>query len=109
MYVRQDGILIVRSDFAGTQVSSKVALGSGWHTIELCGSIGTAGTWSLYRDGVKVVDRWTANAGTANIVRIQIGDTAVGKTWTGNLDDEAEAGDGLAGLGHRRDAPRCAR
>jgi hypothetical protein len=80
-----NGVLRVRSDVSGVLSPPTVALGTGWHAIELCGTVGTAGTWDLYRDGVKVLDQWVANTGTTPIGRVGIGDTAV-KTWTANLD-----------------------
>jgi chitodextrinase len=86
VYASASGILFVRSDFAASQLSSGVALGTGWHHLELCGTVGPAGTWDLYRDGVKIVDAWTADTGSDPVGRIQIGDTAA-KTWTVNFDD----------------------
>jgi beta-propeller uncharacterized protein DUF5122 len=81
------GRLIVRSDFAGTQLSSLVLLPSGWNRIELCGSsVTTSGTWDLYLNGLKIVNAWPANTGVDPVGRIQIGDTAA-KTWTANWDD----------------------
>jgi chitodextrinase len=86
VYVNAAGTLLVRSDFAATQVSSGVALGTGWHNLELCGTTGAAGAWDLYRDGVRVVSGWVADTGPDPIGRVQIGDTAA-KTWTANFDD----------------------
>jgi glycosyl hydrolase family 26 len=80
------GVLQIRSDVSGTQKSSGVAMGSGWHSIELCGTVGTAGSWDLYRDGVRIVTAWVANTGTTPVGRIQIGDNAA-KTVTMNIDD----------------------
>ena len=81
------GRVIVRSDFAGTQVSSLQSLAPGWNRVELCGSdISGGGVWDLYLNGVKVVNAWAANTGTVPLGRIQIGDTA-NKTWTANFDD----------------------
>ena len=84
-FVNTSGVLVARSDFAGTQQSSGVALGSGWHNVELCGTVGSSGTWDLYRDGVKIVNAWTADTGTTPVGRVQIGDTNA-KTWTINFD-----------------------
>jgi len=86
VYVATNRVLWVRSDAAGTQRSSgaTVALNT-WHTIELCGTVGTTGTWTLYLDGVQRGTPWQANTGTTPIGRIQIGDTAA-KTWTINFD-----------------------
>ncbi len=86
VFASATGILSTRSDVSGAQFSSGVALGSGWHHLELCGTVGTAGAWDLYRDGVKIVNGWVANTGTTPIGRIQIGDTAA-KTFTINWDD----------------------
>ena len=82
----KSGVLVFRSDVSGVQRSSGVALGSGWHNVELCGTVGSAGAWDLYRDGVKIVNGWVANTGSTPIGRIQIGDTAA-KTFTANWDD----------------------
>ena len=38
-----------------TTRTTTTALGTGWHNVELCGTVGTDTTWNLYRDGV--VDR----------------------------------------------------
>jgi hypothetical protein len=86
VFVTTTGTLTIRSDFAGTQRSSGVALGTGWHAIELCGSVGTSSTWTLSRDGSVIVNAWQANAGTIAVGRIQIGDNAA-KTWAANFDD----------------------
>jgi arylsulfatase A-like enzyme len=83
---RAAGLLWVKSDVSGTQVSSGAILGTGWHSIELCGTVGTNSTWDLYRDGVKIVNAWPANTGTTPIGRIEIGD-ATAKTFTINFDD----------------------
>jgi chitodextrinase len=85
-FVNAAGVLIIRSDFAASQQSSGMALGTGWHNLELCGTVGSAGSWDLYRDGVKILNGWTANTGTDPIGRIQLGDTGT-KTWTINYDD----------------------
>ena len=84
--VNTSGLLVFRSDVSGIQQSSGVALGNGWHNIELCGDVGASGAWNLYRDGVRILNGWVANTGTIPIGRIQIGDTAA-KTFTANWDD----------------------
>ena len=86
VFANANGILYVRSDASNTQIFSGVALGSGWHTIELCGTVGTSGTWDLYRDGVKIVNAWTANTGTTPVGRVDIGN-AQAFTATINFDD----------------------
>ena len=48
----------LRSDFAGSTRTTTTALGTGWHNIELCGTVGTNTTWNLYRDGVLIVNAW---------------------------------------------------
>ena len=79
--------MIVRSDFASTQLSSGVTLPTGWNRIELCGAgVTTSGTWDLYLNGSAIVSGWAANTGTTAVGRIQIGDTGA-KTWTANWDD----------------------
>ncbi len=79
-------VLIVRSDVAGVQRTSGVALPAGWSTIELCGTVGTSSSWSLYLNGAPIVNGWTADTGTTPIGRIEVGDTAA-KTFTMNVDD----------------------
>jgi hypothetical protein len=80
------GRLRLRSDFSGVTGPATVALGSGWHNVEVCGTVGTSSTWDLIRDGVVVLDDWAANTGTTPVGRINIGDTAA-KTWTANFDN----------------------
>ena len=91
VFVTSGGLLSLRADASGAQLVSGVALGSGWHGVELCGTVGTAGAWDLYRDGVKVVSGWVANTGTTPVGRVQIGDNAA-KTFTMNIDDVAVRG-----------------
>jgi hypothetical protein len=86
VFVHSTGSLSVRSDFGATQIISGVALGAGWHDVELCGAVGAAGAWDLYRDGVRIVDAWIADTGPDPIGRIQIGDNAA-KSWTINFDE----------------------
>ena len=71
---------------SGAQTSSTVALGAGWHRIELCATVGGAGTLDLYRDGTRIVNAFPANTGSTPIGRIVIGDTAT-KIFTVNIDD----------------------
>ena len=85
-FLTDTGTLSLRSDVSGVTRNSAVALGTGWHTLELCGTIGTAGTWDLYRDGVRIVNAWVANTGTGPVGRIELGNTNAG-TWTVNFDD----------------------
>jgi hypothetical protein len=76
----------IKSDVSGLQVSSSTQIGTGWHQIELCGTVGAIGTWNLYRDGVRIVTNWSANTGTTPIGRVEIGDVSA-KTFTANFDD----------------------
>jgi Domain of unknown function (DUF5122) beta-propeller len=84
-FAHASGRLYLRSDFTGTQRSTNVALGAGWHLIELCGTVGTSTSWTIYRDGTPLVT-WTVSSGTTAVGRVQIGDTAA-KTWGANFDD----------------------
>jgi hypothetical protein len=86
VFINGNGILYVRSDASGTQLFSGIALGTGWHSIELCGTVGTSSTWDLYRDGVKIVNAWTANTGTTPVGRVEIG-SALAVTANVNFDD----------------------
>jgi hypothetical protein len=86
VFVTGPGVLTLRSDFAGTQQSSGTTLPVGWNRVELCGTVGTAGAWTLYLNGTAIVQDWVADTGTSPVGRIEIGDTTA-KTWSGNLDD----------------------
>jgi hypothetical protein len=80
------GNLRLRSDFSGVTGPATVPLGSGWHNVEVCGTVGTSSTWDLIRDGVTVLNDWAANTGSTPVGRINLGDTAA-KTWTANFDN----------------------
>jgi hypothetical protein len=80
------GIIWLRADFGGTTRSSSVQVGTGWHSLELCGTVGNGTTWDLVRDGITIVNDWAANTGTAPVGRVQIGDTAAG-TFAINFDN----------------------
>jgi hypothetical protein len=80
------GILQVKSDVSGTVKGSGTSPSAGWHSIEVCMTVGTTGTWDLYLDGSQVITGWVANSGTTPVGRIQIGDS-VAKTFTVNFDD----------------------
>lgn len=86
VYVNASGALAIRSDAGGTQTSSGVAAGSGWHLVELCGTVGTSSTWDLSRDGATIVNAWVANTGSTPIGRLEIGDVTA-KTFTIGFDD----------------------
>lgn len=85
-FVNSSGVLSIRSDLAGTSLSSGVSLGAGWRTVELCGTVGTNTSWVLFRDGLQIAGPWTVSTGTTPVGRIQIGDNAP-KTWTASFDD----------------------
>ena len=86
VFLNPSGVLWVKSDVSGLQMSSGTQIGPGWHAIELCGTVGAAGTWSLYRDGTRIINEWAANTGSTPIGRIEIGDT-LARTLTVNFDD----------------------
>ena len=86
LFVDTAGTLRLRSDVSSTQSPATVPLGLGtWHTVEVCGSVGTAGAWNLYRDGVLILNQWVANTGSTPIGRIELGDFNA-RTWTANFD-----------------------
>ncbi len=85
VFVNSSDHLVLRSDVGSTQVNSGVALGSGWHEVELCGSVGTSSSWSLYRDGVRIVNGWNADTGTHPVARLQLGDFNA-RTWAARFD-----------------------
>ena len=85
-YVNNANEIVLRSDFATTQKLSGVQLPTGWHTYEMCGTVGTTSLWDLYLDGTQIVTAWQADTGTTDIGRIQIGDTG-NKTAIANYDD----------------------
>jgi hypothetical protein len=84
--VNASGVLAVKSDVSTTTRTSGVALGTGWHALEVCATVGAAGVWDLYRDGVRIVNTWVVNTGTTAIGRLEIGNPNAG-TWTANVDD----------------------
>ena len=84
VFAGSNGTLFVRSDVSGAQLSSNMTLGVGWHEIELCGTVGSAGALDLYRDGTRIAT-FAANTGTVPVGRFEVGDTAA-KTWTINFD-----------------------
>ena len=86
IFLNASGVLSLRSDVSGTTRSATGAFGTGWHLVELCGQVGAAGTWDLYRDSVKVISAWPTDTGTIPIGRLEIGNATAG-TWTANFDD----------------------
>ena len=45
VFAGSNGTLFVKSDVSAAQLSSNVMLGVGWHEVELCGTVGSAGAW----------------------------------------------------------------
>jgi hypothetical protein len=86
LYLTANRDLAVRSDVTGTQRISTTRLPLGqWHTVELCGTVGTAATWEVSYDGTRVLS-WTANTGTTPIGTVQVGDDST-TTAVFNVDD----------------------
>jgi hypothetical protein len=79
--------LRLRNDVTGTFLSNGPTLPTGWHTIELCATVG-AGTGSLRAslDGTLVTTVANQNLGTASISGVQIGDDTA-KTFNADWDD----------------------
>jgi hypothetical protein len=87
VFVSPGRVLSLRSDASGVQAASgRVLPVDAWTSLELCGTVGTATTWTLYVDGVPVFGPWTANTGSTPIGRITIGTPDV-RTITFRLDD----------------------
>jgi hypothetical protein len=86
LYLTANRELAVRSDVSGAQKisTSRLPLGE-WHTVQLCGTVGAAGTWQVGLDGASVLS-WTANNGTAAIGQVQVGDDGT-TTATWSVDD----------------------
>jgi Malectin domain len=80
------GKILLQSDVSGLQKTTGVTLPAGWNNLEVCGTVGTAGTWDLYLNGTKIITAWTANTGTDPIGRIQIGYNG-NATYSANFDD----------------------
>ena len=85
LYLTATGELVLRSDVTAAQAFSKVLLPLGtWSTVELCGTVGTAGTLQVNRPSV--LGSWTADLGTTAIGTIQVGDDSA-TTATVSVDD----------------------
>ena len=88
VYVAANRKVFIRSDVSSQQwceTSATLPLNGG-AMVELCGTVGTAGTWDLMVNGTVVRNYWVANTGTAPVGRVQTGDSA-NKTWTINYDN----------------------
>lgn len=80
-------ILFIRADVTGAVKYSTGSLALGaWNTIELCGTNGASGTWSLYLNGSRIIGPLTANNGTAPFGRVGMSENT-GKTYSVNFDD----------------------
>jgi hypothetical protein len=87
LYLTATGELVLRSDVTAAQAFSKVLLPLGtWSTVELCGTVGTAGTLQVEVNGTSVLGSWTADLGTTAIGTIQVGDDSA-TTATVSVDD----------------------
>jgi hypothetical protein len=81
-------VLQLRNDVSGSLTSTGVVLVTGtWTSLELCGTAGTGGSWTLYRNGVQIFGPWAANTGSATIGRITIGSPDGARTMTVNFDN----------------------
>ncbi len=78
--------IYVRNDRTGGSTATGVTLPLGWHTVELCTTVGATGNLSAYLDGVQIANV-TTNLGTAPVGRIQIFDNNGRRTFDARLDD----------------------
>ena len=82
-----DGSCSCGTTCRGLSTSTGVALPTGtWTSLELCGTVGTSGSWTLYENGAQIFGPWAANTGSAVIGRVTIGTVDV-RTITVNIDD----------------------
>jgi hypothetical protein len=80
-------LLRARNDITGAFLSNGPTLATGWHTVELCATVG-AGTGSVRvsLDGTLVTNVGGQNLGTASLSSVQIGDDTA-KTVNVDWDD----------------------
>ena len=72
--VNSSRVLSLRSDVSGNQISSATTLPLGtWTHLELCGSPGASGSWSLFRNGTRIIGPWTQNTGTQPVGAFTLG------------------------------------
>lgn len=94
LYVSSTGKLAYRNDVAAVANVSTVSVSTGaWHELQLHVNIaGTGGQTEVWFDGspVAVLSR-TENLGTTAASRLQIGDSAAGRTFDLVIDDVAAA------------------
>ena len=79
-------LLRIRNDVTGVFPTAGRTMPTGWHTIELCTTTGTAGTISAALDGSTFATLTAQNVGVGNLTQLQILDDAK-KTVTANVDD----------------------
>ncbi|MCU1360100.1 MAG: regulator of chromosome condensation, partial [Ilumatobacteraceae bacterium] len=84
VFVAANGTVQLRNDTNASTSPTTVELGAGWHNLELCGTIGTATSWTLYDDGV-LINTLATDTGATPIGLVQLGDTAA-KTFVANFD-----------------------
>jgi hypothetical protein len=84
VYVNSSRQLRLKNDLSGAQLDGG-SLATGWHLVELCGTVGAAGQLRLYVDG-SLHASLMANLGTALVAGVQIFDNT-NKTFTANVDD----------------------
>jgi hypothetical protein len=87
LFMTSGRALYVKSDVSGQQVSAGASLPIGsWTIVKLCGTVGSAGPWNLYVNGMRVLGPWTTNNGTTQIGRVEIGSQSAG-TFSMGIDD----------------------
>lgn len=87
VYISSTRVLYLRSDVAGTYVSTGVQLPlNTWKRLELCAVTGTSGSLQLKVDGVATGAPWSANLGTNPVGAVEIGDAAA-NNWAASFDD----------------------
>ena len=90
VYLTSTGKLAYRNDVAGTTATATATPAAGvWHTLELHARVdGTGGLAELRLDGNKVLAN-PENLGTSPIGRLDLGDTATGRSFDVAFDDVA--------------------
>jgi hypothetical protein len=88
LYIGSTGILCYRNESALVNTCSGVSPSKGaWHTALVHAIVnGSAGTVEIWLDGTKLITK-TDNLGATAIGRIQLGDSASGKTFDIAFDD----------------------
>ena len=74
----------MRNDLNPETRTTTTPLGTGWHTVELCGSTSGTSVWTLYHDRI-LINTWTTNTGTTPVGIVQLG-MATSGTFTANFD-----------------------